>query len=222
MRIKELRITSGNLSGQVHFYEELLGFKMLSRQEGSASFQIGKSRLTLVSDTGFTPYHFAFNIPANQDIDALHWLRERVNPLAVKGEAIQDFSAWNARAIYFHDADQNIVEFIARRNLDNRNERPFEAASCLEISEIGIATADVKEVHDLLKREFGLGKFDGNLHSFCAVGDENGLFICLNRNKNGWFPHDDTAFPSEFYARFAVGKNSFSMEYSKEKINALT
>ena len=116
MLIHELKIYSSQLAKQVAFYSSKLGIKCIHQTKEQASFQLGSSVLTIESRQNSTPYHFAITIPSNKEHEALNWLKERVKILAAQDIEIHDFNFWNAKAMYFYDSDQNIVEFIARKN----------------------------------------------------------------------------------------------------------
>ena len=143
MNIKELQLFTPNLKAQTKFFTEILELDIAESSDNSVSFQIGHSILKLVDRKAFTPYHYAITIPANQEKEALQWLKKRVDILKYEEEEIQYFDFWDAYAIYFYDADGNIGELIARKNLDNDSDRPFDKNALLEISEIGIPTVDI-------------------------------------------------------------------------------
>jgi len=121
MKINELKIYSSRFDKQIAFYSGKIGLKLIEETEYEAIFQIGKSKLIFKKSERFQPYHFAINIPANKENEALNWLKQRVEILRDGNYEIQNFDSWNARAIYFYDEDKNIVEFIARKNLKNEN-----------------------------------------------------------------------------------------------------
>ena len=115
MQIKKLKIFTTKILEQIRFYSEVLNLEVLSQTEDSISFKIGRSILEIEKAPKSTPYHFAINIPSNQENEALAWLINRVDILKYGNNEIQTFDAWNAKAIYFYDKDKNIVEFIARK-----------------------------------------------------------------------------------------------------------
>ena len=79
--------------------------------------------------------------------------------------------------------------------------------------------ADVLKTFENLKSNFNLDKYDGDYERFCAVGDENGLFIVVNYNDKKWFPQMDEAkpFPFEIIFENAEGK-IFKLIYENETI----
>ncbi len=221
MQIKELKIYSSNIKNQKDFYATVLGLTIIESCDKNVLFQFGKSILNIEYKPKATPYHFAINIPANKDLEALDWLRSKVEILKDGEHEIQDFYSWNAKAIYFYDTDQNIVELIARKNLNNTSNQNFDSNLFLEISEIGLPTKDIKREYKKLNSLTGVKIYDGELERFCAIGDENGMFICINKNKRNWFPTNDKAFSSDFEIRLIEKEKAFHLTYKNEELKAL-
>ena len=222
MKIKELKIYTNNLLGQIDFYTNKIGLELIERSEFQGVFQIGRSKLTMAQSDQFTPYHFAINIPCNKEIEAIEWLKKRVKILKDGMNEIQDFDFWNAKAIYFYDIDQNIVEFIARKNLKNNSYEGFNVHSLLEISEIGLPVGDIKEAFDVLTKITNIGIFDGGFERFCAIGDENGLFICINKYVKDWYPTGDKANASAFEIKLEENGQPYELVFKNGKIKAIT
>lgn len=84
-------------------------------------------------DQGEPFYHFVFDVPQNKLMLAREWLIERV-PL-IQGPSnrrdsrypndIRHFPDWSAHAFFFWDPADNIVEFIARHDVENDSASPF-------------------------------------------------------------------------------------------------
>lgn len=218
MKIKSLKINASRFDRQVAFYSEVMGLQLISKTQHEAVFELGASQLIFKRSEAFEPYHFAINIPCNMEQEALSWLKKRVAILKDGDSEIQNFASWNARAIYFYDEDRNIVEFIARRNLKNAYEGNFDRNCLLEISEIGIATDSIKSVYRSLTKIVTLQKYDGGWERFCALGDENGLFICINKRIKNWFPTDDKAHASPFEIEFQEKGKGFKLRFKNEQI----
>ncbi len=221
MQIKELKIYSSKIKDQADFYSKVLGLKIIKLSDENVSLEFGKSILNIEFKAETTPYHFAINIPANKDVEALEWLKSKVEILKDGNNEIQDFDFWNAKAIYFYDKDENIVELIARKNLNNLSDQKFDANQFLEISEIGLPTLDIEKEFNHLRNLTGVEIFDGGFERFCAIGDENGLFICINKKERVWFPTNDKAFSSEFEIRLIEKGKEYRIDYKNEEIKAL-
>jgi len=217
MKIKELKIFTAEVAKQLAFYSDVLGLEIKSQSESHVSLVIGKSILTFVYRKQFTPYHFAINIPSNKENEALGWLKKRVEILKNEESDIQYFDFWNAYAIYFYDADKNIVEFIARKNLNNDSDKDFDQNLVLEISEIGLPTNSIKQEFKVLNKNANLEIFSGGFESFCSIGDEKGMFICIDKGiKKYWFPTKDKPFSSDFLMDIEQLDKPFQIKYQKE------
>ena len=181
------------------------------------SFEVraGFSVLKFRSDPVATPYHIAFHIGAHQEKKALQWLKDRVEILKNEEEEIIDFSSWNAKSIYFHDPDKNVIEFISRGHLYQSKLEKFSQENIVGISEIGLATDDVLQNYTYLNQQLSLTKFTGDYHTFCATGDDEGLFIIVDYMKKTWFPADDQAFPSPFSIRLSGKHGRSSLVYEE-------
>jgi catechol-2,3-dioxygenase len=114
-----------------------------------------------------TPHHVAFHVA-----DLEPWKRR----LDVSEE--HDFSSWGgARAAYFRDPEDNVVELIARPHA-----RPE-----LALAEVGLPVDDVTAAADALERELGLHPYRDGDESFAPLGDDDGLLIVVRVGRD-WFP----------------------------------
>lgn len=207
MKIERLVIYCSDLSKQIEFYQNTLQVQLLSQTNSSAEFKLGLSVLELQLSARFHPYHFAVNIPSNQELEALQWLKKRVEVLKHHGQEIVDFVNWNAKSVYFYDADKNIVELIARKNLQNTSQNSFGSNAFLEISEIGLAVEDVSTAFNHLNAISDTPLYFGNLDWFCAAGDEHGLCIIINKHKKTWMPSNDIAYTADCRVRGELNFN---------------
>ena len=219
MKIKELILFTNNLEKQLEFYTNVLELELVKKTTKSFSLKAGESVLTFKLRENFTPYHVAFNIPTNKENEALNWLNKRVDIVPFEDNELIEFEHWNAKAMYFYDADKNILEFISRKNLRIESGEPFSSKSILNISEIGIGTNDIKTIFDsintinTINTIKSINVYDGNLERFCAIGNEEGLFILVNNSIKKWFPTDDEIYLSDF-----IIKGDYNFEYKKGKI----
>lgn len=221
MRIEYLELKTSQLEKQRHFYGEILG--MESRELSATSFEVRLefSVLRFTKNTRSIPYHIAFHIGACQEQKALAWLKQRVSILRDGAQEIIDFSSWNAKSLYFYDADQNILEFISRRHLHPTQEKEFGGRSVLGISEIGLATDNVLQSYTYLNEQFGLDKFTGDYQTFCATGDDQGLFIIADINKKTWFPSGNKVVPADFVIRIATSELTAALQYEAGTLRRL-
>ncbi|KXX71121.1 VOC family protein [Flammeovirga sp. SJP92] len=216
MKIKKLYLKTPYLEEQYLFYKDTLGFQELYKEAETIAFQIGQSELVLEQSQASKPYHFALNIPFELVEQAVSWLKKRVTILKEGTSDIQDFSAWKAKAIYFYDKDQNIVELIGREDVKGNPHDTFNAAAVISISEIGVPSKNIEKVYQSLVNinSSELPIYDGSFQRFCAVGDPEGLFICINNEKKGtWFPTEDAAYASSFKVEILENHNLINLKY---------
>lgn len=191
MKILEIQLLSTDIIQTRKFYHDILGMKILYTDDSSIQFSAGLSSLTFKKAPNGNPhYHFAFNIPANKFEEAHAWASQRIQLLPITpGSSVADFKNWNAKAFYFYDNNQNIVEFIARFDLGNNSDKPFDGSSIFSISEIGIVTDNAKEYSEKMLEQYDFNFFSKQppQDDFVAVGDDNGLFIVVNDKRN-WYP----------------------------------
>ncbi|HKJ43624.1 MAG TPA: hypothetical protein VKA27_16120 [Sunxiuqinia sp.] len=213
MKINELVIFTSQLEEQLHFYTQRLRLPLLEQTSNSFKVAVGSSILVFKHYSHTFPYHIAINIPSNQDMEALVWLQDRVELLSDNGTQLVDFKNWNAKSIYFYDADHNIIEFISRKNLGIQNKDPFNYHALLEISEVGVPVNDIQSTYEDLQELSKFPIYDGDFKRFCAVGDETGLFIIIDKNKKKWFPTNDVAYSSNFELKFENQGQELELEF---------
>lgn len=219
MKIEELTLYTKHLTAQKDFYAKVLGLDVYNFSKDEVTFKVGDTLLRFIGKDIAHPYHFAFNIPANQVQEALIWLKDRVAIQCDGTEEIVDFPAWNAESIYFYDADGNILEFIARKNLKTSTHIPFSDRSLFEISEIGLATSEFDKKYYTLLNELGLDKFGGGKEVFAAFGSEHGLFILIDKTRKNWFPTNDKAYAADFIVKTSLHGKKIIIEYKNETLS---
>jgi catechol 2,3-dioxygenase-like lactoylglutathione lyase family enzyme len=209
LKISEIILFTNNIQEQRHFYKNVLQFELLIDTSEKISFKTGASTLIFQYKENFKASHLAFNIPYNAINDALIWLRKRTEVLTFEGGYIADFTSWEAKAIYFYDADKNIMEFIARERIDIESDVAFTPRLILSISEMAIATNDIESIYSTINTIRPITIFDGDFSHFCALGDDNGLFILIDKHKKKWFPTMEDAHTSDFIVK---GDYNFAFE----------
>ena len=195
MQITTLKIHTGGIYTQRDFYANKLGLP--SQITGDElKIQIGSSELEFIQDPAFTGrYHLAFDIPNNQFQSATKWLKQRTQIASdVNGNTQFKTNEWNADNVYFYDPQGNILELIARHELENANENPFGPESLLCISEIGIASKDVPEMIAWFAKMLEVGTYKSVSDTFAPIGDAHGLAIAVLEDRI-WFP--DTGIPAQ-------------------------
>lgn len=216
MKILELNLHTCDLTQQKDFYTKKLGLNISKENESSFTVKTGNSKLRFTCDEAASGYyyHFAFNIPENQINQSAEWLKNFLEPLRHDGSSIVNFPNWNAHSVYFFDPQGNIVEFIARHNLNNSAKDDFSARSIINISEVGMPVESVAGFYNELNKS-GLGLWWGNLETFAAIGDEEGLFIAVTKERN-WFMTDK---PCNIYPLEVKAEPAGSISYLLYKVN---
>lgn len=207
MIIKQIILFSNQIQKQKQFYQTVLNFEMIEDTAQQISFNAGNSILTFKYKAIIQPSHLAFNIPSNSIYKALNWLKQRVKIIDYGGEAITDFKTWKAKSIYFYDLDNNIMEFIDRKGTVIKDTQDFSVDSIVSISEVAIATDAIEHIYNKINQIKSIPIFDGDFERFCALGNDEGLFIIIDKNKKKWYPTMDEAFTSDFIIK---GEYNFS------------
>ena len=191
MKLQHIQIQTNNIQETETFYNNILGLKILEKRSDSLTIQAGSSILKFIENSEFdSTYHFAFNIPENKLEEAISWCAEKVDLIIIQDKRIiANFETWNANAVYFYDNNGDLLEFIARHDLDNFQIKEFSSKSILNISEIGIVDENPMELGEQLIESYDLMFFEKNFNSetFAAIGDDEGLLIIVKPNRN-WYP----------------------------------
>ncbi len=191
MKIIEIHLLTHSLAETENFYRRVLEVVPEVKTATERVFLLGHSRLIFTETTVESPrYHLAFNIPCNQIDLARTWIDLKVDLLPVgPGEVLTDFKNWHARSFYFYDNNRNILELIARFDLQNEQMGVFGAGSILSISEVGIVTDDVLAFTSMLAQTHGIPYFRdfAPTEEFTAMGDDNALLVVVKKHRN-WYP----------------------------------
>jgi len=210
MKIKKLNLQTAYLKTLQEFYSSVLELPVQQIDEKTIQIKIGDSDLIFAEATTAEPfYHYAINIPSNKIEEAKTWLSNKVKLLWMEDykNEIADFVNWHAKSVYFYDPAGNIVELIARFDLDNAINEPFSSHQFLSLNEVGLVFPNEnfeKEVVSL-ENSYSLSYFDKQppLPKFRAVGDDHGLFVIVPEHRN-WYPTDK---PSEIFPMIVEFEN---------------
>ena len=203
MQIKHLYLHSNLLEELNAFYAEL-GFESKLLKDRLILFLSEETTLEWRHSEEGHYYHFAFNIPENKVEQVYNFLKKRVKllPEVQTGNEIISFVDWNAHAMYFLDPAGNIVEFIARHDLNNATSSLFNIKKDLIISEIGLPSNVVKDAFETVHKKLKIDRYSGDFERFCAAGTEEGLLIITERNRN-WYPTAIESVPSPLTAELS-------------------
>jgi catechol-2,3-dioxygenase len=191
MNISEIQLFTNNLESTEEFYNKILGLGTIYKNDKEIIFFIGKTKIIFVrSEKQNAVYHLAFDIPVNKLDEAFEFMKKRVPVLPVtENSYISDIKHWNAKSFYFYDNNGSVLELIARFDNHNQSDAPFDGASLLYVSEVGIATDDVSKLASGFINQYGLQYYTKQppMEGFVALGDETGLFIIVDQNRP-WYP----------------------------------
>ncbi len=222
MNILEIEIQTDDVSETEKFYSELLGLQTTNKEQNSISFLAGQSTLTFIKSNKLKPkYHFAFNIPRNKLDEAIIWTSAKLDLIKnADSEIVSNFESWNANAIYFFDNNGNILEFIARFDLDNASDEVFDISSIQSISEIGIVTDTPIKLADKLVEKNNLYFFAKGSKSekFVTLGDDNGLLIIVETNRK-WYPTEQEAVKHYTKIKISIDGLTKVITMNEEKVS---
>lgn len=183
---KKVTLYTDQLKQLRGFYGNVLGLSIEESTEEYFQLSIGTSTLIFQKSELQTSYHFAINIPGNQFTLAKHWAKERV--LLNRESAVDEiyYPRFEADAFYFEDPAGNVIELIARRNVDKWSD--FSVESFLNLSEISITTPFVQEVAEKIQ-EIGIpisGHVQIEPDELNFLGKKD-TFILLVSPKRRWY-----------------------------------
>lgn len=194
MQINRVTIQTSALKELTAFYATLMELPVNSKNKNEITVMIGSTELVIQQASAADPfYHFAINIPSDKIEEAKDWLSARVELmwLADYKSEVADFVNWHAKSVYFFDPAGNIVELIARFDLDSKMDEPFSSVQFLSISEIGLVfkTDEFDSSVNKLMQAYKLSYFAKQppMPQFRAIGDDEGLFIVVPEKRN-WYP----------------------------------
>jgi len=194
MHITRLELQTPDLKEQALYYGETLELDTRIIAGTQVVVRAGATELifTQTDKSQHSPYHFAFNIPENQFETARQWLAMRAEILAdADGSTTIHSKTWNSDSLYFKDISGNVLELIARYDLQNASEN----FKILSVSEIGLAVEDVPSLVRQLQEKTSLLPYkDESSDTFTAVGDAGGLFIVVKQGRI-WYPN--TGIPAQ-------------------------
>jgi catechol 2,3-dioxygenase-like lactoylglutathione lyase family enzyme len=208
MNILELELLSDDILKTEVFYNEVLGLETIYKDSSSISFNAGSTKLTFRPSINVKPvYHFAFDVPNNKLLEAFDWIEKKTEIMyVIPPDKIADFYNWNAKSFYFYDNNGNILEFIARNDLDNATQKAFDGSSILSVSEIGLVSKNVVVQCDELFNKYGLTAYSKQpkLNKFIVLGTVTGLFILVEENRD-WYPTDKKS--KSFWTKIVFSNN---------------
>lgn len=215
--------TTAPFTEMKHFYEELLGLKTVQESAEKLTIQAGLSQITFQKTTsamGDPWYHIAFNIPEHKLLQARDWHLKRA-PLILTPKHQRDakypkdvrhFPHWNAHSLFFWDPAGNLLEYIARHDLKSTATGTFTTKDILYASEIGFVVEDQSAIARQLHQDLGLEAYPKGVNFWWAMGDEQGLILCLPKGRV-WGRKEDRTQTFDIYPTSAQIFGNQQQEY---------
>lgn len=193
MYIQRLILYTNALPEMKAFYGQTLGLHLVMDRRHAFAVQIGGTMVEFHVNDDSCHYHFAINVPPGS-IEAAHdWLAARTPILPRDADQIVDFPNWKARAVYFHDPAGNIVELIARDQLDFHPSGEFSKDHMAGVSEVGLPVRDMAWVVGRVQSETEEPVYWRGGPDFVALGDVEGLLLFVPSGQWDWLPTGEIA-----------------------------
>lgn len=191
LQILHVKLWTSSIDSLRSFYTYTLELPVQKDSKDEFTVKAGRCSLTFVNQVKADHveenpfYHFAFDVPSTSIDKSIEWLKSKGIALNVlPNQQYKIYSNhWNATSIYFYDPAGNIVEFIARHDLNYSAANSFSSKDFIHISEIGLVVHDVPKIMDLLKENLNIETYKDYNERFAPVGDESGLFILSAYNR---------------------------------------
>jgi len=196
--ILRLRLKATRLPEMARFYGEVMGFGVAASPR-ALTVEAGGTRLHFeqAAEGGQPIYHVAWAVPENKLALAKAWLAART-PLLVHPDGRDEFHfrSVNRHAVYFADPAGNVLELIARHNLDDGTAGPFTLADVLYVNHAGLVVDDLPGSVRDLETGLGLGLRAEPTPDFAQLGDEHRHVVLVTR-KRLWLP--ELKVPAEVF-----------------------
>ncbi|EON70364.1 hypothetical protein [Lysinibacillus sphaericus] len=193
MKITKVKLYAYDLPKLKEFYCEKLGLALLTSNDSFFEIAVGESMITFerISTSVNKQYHFAFNIPSNLFVQAKNWVKGRVDILQLDQQDEVYFERIKAHSFYFYDPEENVVELIARSEVNPHSDTDaFLPAHLLNIGEINLTTDSIHEVATYLIEHGILPCYGEEVHidALTFMGNyEDGTNILLGPSKRNWY-----------------------------------
>jgi hypothetical protein len=209
--IVDVEMRTNNYAKNLRFWRDVMGFPTDSVAPNSFRVNIGFNSITFINNSGamdtsssITPkYQFTIAIPSNQIENCYNWLidADSTNPSKVgerakfwidaeTGSVIYRRNQYNSQSIYIKDAGNNIVEILARHDLNNSEEGEFNRGMFLGVTEVGVVSRDLRKSAEKLKAAYGVEEVVGSSNSYKPLGGPTGL-LKLNIEGKIWTPTEN-------------------------------
>jgi len=219
MRINRVILETKNIEALASFYRTVLELPV-TKKEDDFRVTVGNSAIQFkqAKETQEPLYHVALTIPSNKIDEAREWLQQRVELIWIEDykSVVADFVHWKAKSVYFFDAAGNILELIARLDLNNDRKEKFSPDQFLSVSEVGLVfTEEEIEIKTTgLLNQYQLSYFRRQPPSpnFKAIGNDEGLLIIVTENRN-WYPTNKKSVISPIEVEFKNQGKEYSVQF---------
>lgn len=217
MEIKKLYLHSKNITKQLHFFKNVLGFNVEQIAEDEIILYSGLNQVHFKNSDADYIYHYAFLIPTGTLHSAIDFLEKKeIELLRYDGKKVIDFTT--GQAIYFYDADGNIGEFIERPSLGISSDQPFSIDQVVRLNEIGLPVNNPLEMAKKLIKKYGIQPAEPQImrEDFCWVGDYNGVIIVPKTGRN-WMPTTIPSTPNNFSIWYQEDGKDYHLDFTKNE-----
>ncbi|MEK3765406.1 VOC family protein [Solibacillus sp. FSL K6-4121] len=202
MKFKKVSLQTNDLEVMKDFYKNNLGCTLDNEHVDSFEVTFGYTTIEFNNRNvkGNPFYHFAFDIPSNQFLEAKEWAIKRVTLSTEDGEDDVYFENIKAHSLYFEDPAGNILEFISRTKDNPTSETPFSIDNIIQMSEMSLVVEDKVNVAEELKKA-GIIERNGdkiNHTGLNFMSDKNGavFLLLVSPNRRWYFSQKDAViFP---------------------------
>ncbi|QDP99384.1 hypothetical protein FOH38_01780 [Lysinibacillus fusiformis] len=219
MKITKVKLYAYDLPKMKEFYCEQLGLSLITSNTHFFEIAVGGSIIIFekLATSIQKQYHFAFNIPSNLFVQAKNWIKERVDVLRLDEQDEVYFETIKAHSLYFYDPEENVIELIARTEVNPPHDTDsFLPVHLLNIGEINLTTDSIPEVAARLM-DYGIQPcFGEEIHTdaLTFMGSyEDGANILLGPSRRNWYFSNKDAIVSPIHIEV---NNALQLSMSEE------
>ena len=187
MRFKRVTIPAADPTGLGEWYRARFTPDHEDADD-AASVRLGETTLQFTDADSAPPAHLAFRLLLD-GAKAVDWLTGRATLLPVDGDPSRRFAFLDATAVYFQDADGNVLEGLCY----DGDPRPAASATVVDgLTEIGLPARDPLAFIEWLETTVGLSGWGTPSDTFAWVGDRHARFVVIPTGRT-WYPTGRTA-----------------------------
>ena len=125
-------------------------------------------------------------------------------------------------AVYFNDADDNIVEWIERPSVPESQGVKFHPSNLICVNEVGFPVRNPRNIAQKLMEEYGVipANPDEFGDEFCWVGDARGVLIVVKKGRH-WLPTERPSVYNYFEIRYWSNGHTYHLDIDRDKIKII-